>query len=134
MLETVGLSVHRRTMIRDLSGGQRKRASLAKELISRPTVLFLDEVTSGLDEQTDQEMMALFRSLANSGKTVVCITHTLAHVERFCNLIIILANGGKVAFIGSPAEALDYFRVSRLGDVYERLSQKKPEAWRDAFL
>ena len=81
MLETVGLTNRRGTPIRHLSGGQVKRASLANELILRPSLLFLDEVTSGLDEQTDREMMELFRRVADGGQTVVCITHSLANVE-----------------------------------------------------
>ena len=73
-LESVSLTQRRGTLIRHLSGGQVKRASLANEIMCKPSLLFLDEVTSGLDEQTDREMMDLFRSLADSGKTVVCIT------------------------------------------------------------
>src|SRR5208282_3309368 len=75
ILEVVGLSERRETLIRHLSGGQVKRASLANELVSRPSLLFLDEVTSGLDEQTDREVMGLFRQVADGGKTVVCVTH-----------------------------------------------------------
>jgi ABC transport system ATP-binding/permease protein len=133
MLKTVSLTNHRQTRIRDLSGGQLKRASLASELISGPTLLFLDEVTSGLDEQTDREMMDLFRSLANAGKTVVCITHSLANVERTCHLVVILAAGGRLAFIGKPEEALAYFEIVRLGDVYEKLALQSPEAWQKRF-
>lgn len=134
MLETVGLSERRSTRIRDLSGGQVKRASLANEIISQPSLLFLDEVTSGLDEQTDREMMRLFRKIADSGKTVVCITHSVANVERNCNLVVILTEGGKLAFLGSPAEALAYFGVEYLGDVYEKLAEKKPDEWKQAYL
>ena len=81
MLSTVGLTERRHTKIRDLSGGQLKRASLANEILSRPNLLFLDEVTSGLDEQADREMMRLFREIANKGKTILCVTHTSANVE-----------------------------------------------------
>src|SRR6185369_8263090 len=122
MLETVGLASRRGTCIRHLSGGQLKRASLGNEVLCKPSLLFLDEVTSGLDEQTDREMMNLFRSLADAGKTVVCITHSLANVERTCHLVVVLTAGGKLAFVGKPMEALAYFRIDRLGDVYERLS------------
>jgi ABC-type multidrug transport system ATPase subunit len=134
LLDTVGLAPCRATMIRHLSGGQLKRASLANEILCKPSLLFLDEVTSGLDEQTDREMMNLFRSLADAGKTVVCITHSLANVERTCHLVVILAHGGRVAFVGKPAEALAYFRIDRLGDVYDRLSDHPPEHWQRVFL
>ena len=134
VLKTVGLHDRRAVKIEHLSGGQQKRASLANEIVSSPSLLFLDEVTSGLDEQTDGEMMRLFRQVADSGKTVVCITHTLANVERNCHLVVILATGGKLAFIGTPDEAREYFQVERLGDVYERLSEKSPDEWKQAFL
>jgi ABC transport system ATP-binding/permease protein len=133
MLETVGLTKRRAMAIRLLSGGQVKRASLANEILCRPSLLFLDEVTSGLDEQTDREMMNLFRSLADAGKTVICITHSLANVERTCHLVVILTAGGKLAFVGKPAEALTYFGIERLGDVYLRLAEKPAEHWMESF-
>ena len=71
-------------------------------------------------------MMNLFRSLADAGKTVVCITHSLANVERTCHLVVILTAGGKLAFVGKPAEALEYFGIDRLGDVYDRLPNSRP--------
>lgn len=133
LLEVVGLSHRRETAIRDLSGGQLKRASLANELVTRPSLLYLDEVTSGLDEQTDREVMEVFRKVADAGKTVVCITHNLANVEATCHLVVILAEGGKLAFMGTPAEALEYFKINRLGDVYKVLSSRKPNEWKAAF-
>jgi ABC transport system ATP-binding/permease protein len=133
MLGSVGLSERRGTSIRDLSGGQLKRASLANETISSPSLLFLDEVTSGLDEQTDREMMQLFRKVADDGKTVVCITHSVANVERNCDLIVVLTVGGKLAFIGTPAEVRDYFSIEYLGDIYEKLAEKPAKEWKDAF-
>jgi ABC transport system ATP-binding/permease protein len=133
-LQTVGLTARRATGIRHLSGGQVKRASLANEILCKPSLLFLDEVTSGLDEQTDREVMRLFRSLADAGKTVICITHSLANVERTCHLVVILTTGGKLAFVGKPSEALGYFRIDRLGDVYDRLAEQPAEHWQRAFL
>jgi ABC-type multidrug transport system ATPase subunit len=133
ILEVVGLGRRRGTLIRHLSGGQVKRASLANELMARPSLLFLDEVTSGLDEQTDREMMELFRQVADSGKTVVCITHSLANVEATCHLVVILTEGGRMAFVGTPDEAKAYFGVPRLGDVYRKLAARAPEEWQAAF-
>ena len=122
ILDVVGLTERRGTLIRHLSGGQVKRASLANELVARPSLLFLDEVTSGLDEQTDREVMELFRQVADGGKTVVCITHNLANVEATCHLVVILTEGGRLAFIGTPDEAKAYFEIARLGDVYRKLA------------
>jgi ABC transport system ATP-binding/permease protein len=134
MLKDMSLSNRGSTQICNLSGGQLKRASLANEILSKPSLLFLDEVTSGLDEQTDAEMMRLFREIADGGKTVVCVTHSLAHVEEFCHKVVILTEGGKLAFVGTPAEALHYFSVDRLGEIYKRLDQKSPEEWKATFL
>lgn len=90
-------------------------------------------MTSGLDEQTDREMMSLFREMAEGGKTVICITHTLAHVAEFCHEVVILTPGGLLAFHGSPSEALAYFDVERLGDVYQLLANTEPSSWRDRY-
>ena len=133
ILEVVGLTKRSGTLIRDLSGGQVKRASLANELVARPSLLFLDEVTSGLDEQTDREMMELFRQVADSGKTVVCITHSLANVEATCRLVVILTEGGRLAFVGTPDDARGYFAIDRLGDVYKKLLERSPEGWQKKF-
>ena len=121
------------THIKNLSGGQVKRASLANEIISQPNLLFVDEATSGLDEHTDGEIMKIFREIAEGGKTVVCITHNLNNVEKYCHKVIILANGGYLVFAGSVADAKTYFNVDRLGDVYGRLLEKPATEWKDVF-
>ena len=133
ILDVVGLTEKRGTLVRHLSGGQIKRISLANELVSRPSLLFLDEVTSGLDEQTDRDVMELFRQVADGGKTVVCITHNLANVEATCHLVLILTEGGRLAFIGTPDEAKGYFGISRLGDVYRKLASRDREEWHQRF-
>ena len=133
ILNIVGLAERRGTLIRHLSGGQIKRASLASELLSRPSLLFLDEVTSGLDEQTDREVMELFRQVADGGKTVICVTHSLANVEATCHLVVILAKEGRLAFVGTPDEAKEYFGVRRLGDVYAQLTEHKSRDWHALF-
>lgn len=133
LLKIIGLTDRAQNRIRDLSGGQRKRAVLGNEIIAEPSLLFLDEVTSGLDELTDREMMSLFREMAERGKTVVCITHTLANVESSCHLLVVLAQGGTLAFIGSPAEALVYFGISRLSEVYDLLATKPASDWKQNF-
>ena len=91
-------------------------------------------MTSGLDEQTDREVMELFREVADGGKTVVCVTHNLANVEASCHLVAILAEGGRLAFFGTPEEARTYFNVPRLGEIYSRLAEIDPAAWQARFL
>jgi ABC-type multidrug transport system ATPase subunit len=132
-LDTVDLRQRGETMIRDLSGGQVKRASLANEIISEPNLLFVDEATSGLDEHTDGEIMQIFRKIAEDGKTVVCITHNLTNVEKSCHKVVILAPGGYLAFVGTPEEARRYFQIKTLGDVYHRLQDKPALLWKAQF-
>lgn len=133
MLESVRLKEQRRNQIRRLSGGQTKRASWVNEAICNPSLIFLDEVTSGLDQQTDSEMMQLFREMADDGKTIVCVTHSVTYVEENCDLLVILAPGGALAFVGPPEAAYEYFYIPRLGDVYERLSLRSPQEWKERF-
>lgn len=132
-LDTVSLVQRQFTQIRQLSGGQIKRASWANEAISNPSLIFLDEVTSGLDEQTDSEMMQLFRRMAEEGKTLVCVTHSLSYVPDNCHLVAILAEGGILAYFGPPDTALEYFGITRLGDVYHVLKQRSPTEWKERF-
>lgn len=108
-----------------LSGGQLKRVSLAAELIANPSLLFLDEVTSGLDAGTDKRMMQLFAELASEKKTIVCVTHTLENIET-CHLVL-LVHKGRVIYFGPPKEALAYFGVSRLSEVYDTLEAHPAE-------
>ncbi len=115
-----------------LSGGQLKRVSLAVELVASPTVLFLDEVTSGLDAGTDQDMMALFRELAEDQKTVICVTHTLESIDQ-CHKVILL-HQGRVIYFGPPDEAAAYFDIERLSHVYKLLESSPPGQWADKFL
>lgn len=114
-----------------LSGGQLKRVSLAVELVANPNVLFLDEVTSGLDAGTDKKMMELFRSLADDKKTVVCITHTLENIET-CHLVVLL-HQGRLVFYGPPQAVIGYFDIQRLSDIYEMLESQSANFWAEKF-
>ena len=131
--QAVDLEPRLDTRVANLSGGQKKRASLANETVSQPSLLFLDEVTSGLDEGTDWEMMQLFRRMADRGMTVVCVTHTVANVEEFCHRVVVMANPGCLAFVGSPKEALSYFGVAKLGDIYRVLEDRPGKEWKERF-
>lgn len=132
-LHTTGLWAHRWTRVRNLSGGQVRRTSIALELLARPSLLFLDEVTSGLDEQIDREMMELFRRLADQGQTVICITHNLNHVEGTCHQLAVLAEGGRLAYLGPPQGALAYFQVPHLAGIHGKLRDASPQVWQQRF-
>lgn len=114
-----------------LSGGQLKRVSLAVELVANPNILYLDEVTSGLDAGTDKRMMHLFAELAADQKTVICVTHTLENID-VCHQIILL-HKGKLVYFGPPKEAAAYFGVDRLSDVYELLESNPAEFWAQQY-
>ena len=119
--------------IRSLSGGQRKCASLASEILSRPSLLLLDEVTSGLDESSDWEIMRLLRRLADNGMTIVVVTHTLTNVAEFCDKVVCMGRDGQPTFVGTPSEVLTFFAVHRLGGVFGRMDELGAEHWRSKF-
>jgi ABC-type multidrug transport system ATPase subunit len=120
VLQQLGLADRAGAKVGSLSGGERKRASIAVELLTRPRVFFLDEPTSGLDAATADEFVASLRRLADTGTTVVLTTHNLADVE-WCDRIAVLAEGGSLAFVGAVEDARAHFAVDRLEDIYDRL-------------
>ena len=132
VLETVGLGERKKTVIRDLSGGQKKRVSIAVELLSDPEVMFLDEVTSGLDLGTEKEMMELFRRLADDGKTIICITHFLESLKQ-CDKLVCLVRG-RLVFDGKPADLKKHFAIDELREIYGLEKRATPDAWRQKFL
>jgi ABC-type multidrug transport system ATPase subunit len=131
VLREMELTAQRDTLIGNLSGGQIKRVSLGAELLARPCLLYIDEATSGLEAGTEARMMRLFRTLADEGKSIVCITHNIDNVDR-CHLAAVLVRG-RLVYLGPPSEAPAYFGVARLGEVYDRLGEKEPDEWEKAF-
>ena len=117
----------------NLSGGQRKRASIAVEMLTSPRVFFLDEPTSGLDPATSTEVLSVLRRLADRGVTVVLTTHDPADIE-LCDRVIFLAPQGHLAFAGTPDDARAYFEVTNLAHVYRCLAQEaSPQQWAARF-
>lgn len=106
-LETLGLTEHRKKIISTLSGGQRKRVSIGIELLSKPSILFLDEPSSGLDPATEQSLMELLQSLSLNKLTVVCTTHVLQNAFIFNRLFFI--HSGRLIFTGGTNEAREFF-------------------------
>ncbi|WP_406449890.1 ATP-binding cassette domain-containing protein [Streptomyces sp. NBC_01622] len=124
VLDVLGLSGHAGTPVRALSGGERKRACIAAELLTRPRVLFLDEPTSGLDPVTGAALLATLRSLAETGTTVLLTTHVLADLPR-CDQVVFLSPGGAVAFVGPPDALLGAFGAETAEDVYAAVAEGK---------
>ena len=121
VLRVLDLSGRSVVAVGDLSGGERKRASIAAELLAKPGLFFLDEPTSGLDPARGRELMRVLRRLCDDGTTVVLTTHNPLDAER-CDKIAVLANGGHLAFFGTPAAAREYFGADSLDEIYERLA------------
>ena len=95
-IEMVELPEKKNSLIKSLSGGQRKRASIAVELLSDPNLLFLDEPASGLDPGTERNLMQSLRTMADSGKTVILVTHSTLQL-KMCDKIVFMGKGsGKV--------------------------------------
>ena len=113
----LGLSAQGDSRVDRLSGGQRKRTSVALELLTRPSLLFLDEPTSGLDPGLDKQVMQTLRDLADGGRTVAVITHSVANLH-VCDKVLLLAPGGKVAYFGPPDQLLPFFGAHDHADVF----------------
>ena len=133
VLDELSLTEHGDTLIGSLSGGQRKRAGLAVELLNRPSLLFLDEPTTGLDPGLETRMMELFRSLAADGsRAVTVVTHAtknLALADRIC----VMGRGGELSFFGTPAEAKAFFRTDTFDGIYQALDDRPATEWRREY-
>jgi hypothetical protein len=107
--------------INQLSGGQRKRVSIAVELVTKPSVIYLDEPTSGLDPATEEKIMVLFRQIAESGRTVILTTHAMENVKLFDKIVLLMR--GKLVFYGKPQEALDHVGAKSFKELYDKLEE-----------
>ena len=125
VLSEVKLGPQKHQRIDSLSGGQLKRTSIALELLTAPQLLFLDEPTSGLDPGLDRQVMAELRALADAGRVVVVVTHSVLALD-VCDRVLLLASGGRVAFFGPPAKLLPFFGVQDYPAAFEVL---KDPAW-----
>lgn len=131
VLKTLELEERRNTMVSALSGGQRKRVNIGVELVTRPSLLFLDEPTSGLDPRTEAKMMALFRQLADQGRTLLLTTHVMASLTQLDKITVLIK--GKLAYFGPGPDLLEYFHVDSPGDTFDKLETKSPEDWKENY-
>lgn len=135
VLSMVELTEHKDKFIRSLSGGQKKRASIAVELLADPGLFFLDEPTSGLDPGTEASLMKTLNKLAkNKGKTIVMVTHTTQNLH-LCDKILFMGKGGKVCFYGSPSECMDFFGVNNLTEIYNKTTtDSEVDFWANKYI
>ncbi|MEU8773782.1 FHA domain-containing protein [Streptomyces sp. NPDC048606] len=114
--------------IHSLSGGQRKRVSVALELLTKPSLLFLDEPTSGLDPGMDRSVMHMLRGLADDGRTVIVVTHSVLSLD-VCDRLLVLAPGGRIAWFGPPDETLDFFGFTQWPEAFEAFENQQDRDW-----
>ncbi|GHA49613.1 ABC transporter ATP-binding protein [Streptomyces tauricus] len=128
VIRELGLEQRAGQPIHSLSGGQRKRVSVALELLTKPSLLFLDEPTSGLDPGMDRSVMHMLRGLADDGRTVVVVTHSVLSLD-VCDRLLVLAPGGKVAYYGPPEETLAFFGYEQWPEAFEAFERDRERDW-----
>ncbi|GAA2277325.1 ABC transporter ATP-binding protein [Streptomyces ruber] len=128
VLRELKLDIHKDKKVTALSGGQRKRVSVALELLTKPSLIFLDEPTSGLDPGMDRDVMQLLRGLADDGRTVLVVTHSVAELA-LCDKLLVMAPGGAVAYFGPPEEALNFFGYATWADVFSAFENYRDYDW-----
>ena len=132
VLGELSLDEHADTSIGSLSGGQRKRTGVATELLNRPSVLFLDEPTTGMDPGLETQMMQLFRELSRGGRALAVVTHATKNLA-LCDRVIVMGRGGVLTYDGPPAGATGFFGVEDYDGIYTALPQKPPFEWQAEF-
>ncbi len=129
VMEMFGLTAIKNSQIQKLSGGQRKRLSVAMEVISNPSLFILDEPDSGLDGVMAKELMQQLRKSADTGTIVIVITHTPDRVIDFFDDVIVLAKDssqvGRLAFYGSIPEAREFFGCEKMEEIVKLINQKE---------
>ncbi|MDV5143684.1 FHA domain-containing protein [Streptomyces sp. SBC-4] len=128
VIRELGLVERAEQPIHSLSGGQRKRVSVALELLTKPSLLFLDEPTSGLDPGMDRSVMHMLRGLADDGRTVVVVTHSVLSLD-VCDRLLVLAPGGRVAYYGPPADTLGFFGYTQWPEAFEAFENDRERDW-----
>ena len=115
-----------------LSGGEKKRVNIALELLTKPSVLFLDEPTSSLDVELKEDVVDSMKELAQDGRTIIMVTHDLEYLD-LCDRVLVLKPGGQMVFYGPSDEGLRYFGKSRWVEVYRALRTEPERDWAGEF-
>ncbi len=129
IIEQVGLDAIRDSRVAVLSGGQKRRLGLALEMATNPDLLLCDEVTSGLDPKSENEIVQLLHKLAKTdNRIVISVTHSLGNLDLYDSVLVLYE--GKVVYHGPPRALNHYFGVGEAEDVYPALAKRESEAWR----
>ena len=124
VIQEVKLEGKEHLKISMLSGGQKKRVSIAMELLSNPKIIFLDEPTSGLSPDLDYEIMSLLKELSKKGRTIVIITHAMENIS-LCDKIAFLGRGGRLCFYDTPDKIFSYFKTHDYYRIFYKLTDEK---------
>jgi ABC-type multidrug transport system ATPase subunit len=130
VLDELELTHRRQTRVDKLSGGERKRASVAMELLTGPSLLILDEPTSGLDPALDRQVMTMLRRLADAGRVVLVVTHCLTNLD-VCDQVLFLTPGGKTAYFGPADQICDVMGTANWADIFTRVGADPDEVNRE---
>ncbi len=132
VLEETGLAPIADRFVKVLSGGQKRRLGLAMELVTDPTLLLCDEVTSGLDPRSEREIVRNLHELSRrDGRIVISVTHSLAHLELYDSILVL--HEGRVAYHGPPSGLTHYFSVVDTEEIYPRLAKQDSNKWRQSW-
>jgi ABC-type multidrug transport system ATPase subunit len=132
VLKSVGLADIAERRVALISGGQKRRLGMAIEMASSPSLLLCDEVTSGLDPKSEDEIVHLMHDLSRSDERIVLnVTHSLQHVSLYDSVVVLYE--GVLAYHGSPEFITHYFGIERASDLYPRLAERKADDWRRSW-
>ena len=134
ILSELNISHIKNSLISDISGGQRKRVSIAIELLTDPMLLFLDEPTSPLDPQTIEDFLNILKKLSENGTTVIMVTHKPEDLD-YMDEVIFMAdnNGGKIVYYGDSTKYKDYFNVNNAVSVFSQISGGNSKKWVEKY-
>jgi ABC-type multidrug transport system ATPase subunit/pSer/pThr/pTyr-binding forkhead associated (FHA) protein len=132
VLSALNISHIKNNLVSGISGGQRKRVSIAVEILTDPLILFLDEPTSPLDPQTIEEFLTCSRRLAERGTTIIMVTHKPEDLV-YMDSVIFMAEGGHLVYYGDTKTYLTYFKQDRLTQVYAELVKENAGPWIDLY-
>lgn len=125
LLEFAGLAGKAEARISTLSGGMKRRLTLARALINNPDILFLDEPTTGLDPQARHLIWERLKQLKSAGKTLILTTHFMDEAERLCDQLIVIDQGSKIAE-GSPRQMIAEYIEAQVIEVFDEAGGDLP--------
>jgi ABC-type multidrug transport system ATPase subunit len=133
VLNEVGMAEFSDRVVRVISGGQKRRLALAMELASAPAMLLCDEVTSGLDPQSEDEIVRLLHELSRKdGRLIVSVTHSLRHLDLYDSVLVL--SKGSLAYHGPPQHLAHYFRCDDPSELYAQLDAREPQEWSQSWI